>query len=601
MCGIVGFVGKGDRNTLQAMTSTLSHRGPDDEGLFIEPPVYFGHRRLSIIDLSSGHQPMQSIDGSLTIVFNGEIYNFKELRNELASAYKFQTKSDTEVILAGYQKWGIEVLKKLEGMFAFALWDNQKKQLLLARDRFGEKPLYYTEQKDIFAFTSELKALEKYSGIQRNIDQSSLVQYLQYGQVPSPNTIFQGIKKLEPAEYLIYKNGIIEQKKYFELVFRPEEKISFVEAKNRIEELGKSAVQKMLVADVPVGVCLSGGIDSSLVAYWAKQSQPDLHTFSIGFSEKSFDESSYARMVAKIIGSQHHEKIVSAKAVLEIVPKIGEITDEPFSDASILPTYLLTKFAREHVKVVLGGDGGDEVFGGYPTMLVEKYWGLIKPSLSIASPFIKIFQKLLPASGGYLSLDFKLKKLMLGRGLSPIERHQAWLGSQSDSNLKKMTGYQSLVSGQSGDSWEQLFKYYFKSYLADQVLTKVDRVSMANSLEMRAPFLDRELVEYVANLPLNYKLRGWTTKYILRSIAQKYFPSRITKRPKQGFAVPLGQWFRKELKDFAGNALTDLKQTGWFNSAAIDQIWNDHQKGKVDNRMEIWNLVALELWRKRWN
>ncbi len=604
MCGIAGFIGSGDRSVIERMTQSLAHRGPDDEGFFVVPPVYLGHRRLSIIDLSGGHQPMTSNDGSVTIVFNGEIYNFQALRAQLEKAYSFRTKSDTEVILAGYQKWGVDVLGKLEGMFAFALWDEKKKQLLLARDRFGEKPLYYTQQKNVFAFASELKAFSQHPRIQREIKQESLVDYLHFGNIPSPATIFRNIQKLEPGTYLTYQNNRVEVKRYFDLQFQPKEKVSLTAAEERVEALGKEAVRKMLVADVPVGVCLSGGIDSSMVAYWAKQAQQNLHTFSIGFSEKSFDESSHARAAAKIIGSQHHEKIITPKDVLEIVPRIAEITDEPFSDASILPTYLLTKFAREHVKVALGGDGGDEVFGGYPTMLVENYWSFINPSLFVASPLLKLFQKLLPSSGGYLSLDFKLKKLMLGRGLSPIERHQQWLGSQPSGNLGKLLSEKLKVKSEkkfySGDRWEQIFQFYFKSYLADQVLTKVDRASMANSLEMRAPFLDRALVEYAARLPLEYKLRGWTTKYILRRIAQKYFPASITQRPKQGFAIPLGQWFRGELKDFAGSALTDLKRTGWFNPAAIDQIWNDHQKGKTDNRMEIWNLVALELWRKRW-
>lgn len=604
MCGIVGFVGKGDQQVLKAMMGALAHRGPDDEGVYSEGFVHLGHRRLSIIDLAGGHQPMQSNDGTLAIVFNGEIYNFQKLRNELAFSYKFKTKSDTEVILAGYQKWGIGVLQKIEGMFAFALWDEEQKQLLLARDRFGEKPLYYTQQKDIFAFASELKAFAAHSAIRRETDEKSLVRYLQFGHVPSPDTIFKHINKLEPGEYAIYKNGIIDRKKYFAIQFQPEEKTSLREAEEKVEALGKEAVRKMLVADVPVGICLSGGIDSSLVAYWAQQAQSDLHTFSIGFSEKSFDESSHARAAAKIIGSRHHEKIVSAKDVLEIVPKIGEITDEPFSDASILPTYLLTQFAREHVKVALGGDGGDEVFGGYPTMLAEKYWGLINPALYAATPFVRLFRRWIPSSGGYLSFDFKLKKLMLGRGLDPVGRHQQWLGSQSSKYLSKLLGEKLETINEkknySGNRWENIFQYYFKSYLADQVLTKVDRASMANSLEMRAPFLDKALAEYAMRLPLKYKLRGWTTKYILRQIAQKYFPPSITRRPKQGFAVPLGQWFRKELKDFSGSALADLKQTGWFNSTAVDQLWGDHQKGKSDNRMEIWNLVALELWRKRW-
>lgn len=613
MCGIAGFIGKGDEAVLRAMTETLAHRGPDGSGIYSSGGVFLGHRRLSVIDLEGGSQPMTSADGLTTLVFNGEIYNFRELKKELSSRYEFRTRSDTEVILHGYEAWGEEVFQMLEGMFAVAIWDARRKALILARDPFGEKPLYYARQNGLFAFASELRAFLKHPHFQKSIDERSLVRFLYYGQVPSPFSIYNDVKKLRPGELLIFQDGDIKTRHYFIPQLRGADPApSFAEAEREVERRLKAAVGKMLVADVPLGVFLSGGIDSSLIAYFAKQLKPDLETFSIGFRERSFDESPYARVVAGHLGTKHHEQILDGGAILEFLPRVADIADEPFADSSIVPTFLLSKFAREHVTVALGGDGGDEAFMGYPTFIVEKFWPILKPLLTVGAPIAGGLLRALPHSGGYMSLDFKFKKILAGRGLSGISRHANWLANIDHDLLTELTGggVKNIIAADLADFAERfsasaesdrLKAFYLKYYLCDQVLTKVDRASMAVGLETRAPFLDKAVMEYALQLPDDYKLRGITTKYILRHLAKKYLPPEIVRRPKQGFAVPLSNLFRGELKEFAREKIFSLRGFSVLDGKIIERLWDEHQRGVIDRRTELWNLIVLSMWRERWN
>lgn len=620
MCGIAGLIG-GDNRTIRKMTAALYHRGPDDEGFFGDGDVRLGHRRLSIIDIAGGHQPMVSADGKVAIVFNGEIYNFRELKAELAQEYRFKTKSDTEVILNGYLKWGTEVFERMEGMFAIGIWDGRTRTLVLARDRMGEKPLYYfydKHDKNLFAFASELKALLENPRIKREVDPESLYLYLSFGQVPAPKSILKNVSKLEAGTMLVLKDGGVSVKEYWRPDFsRKFSELSLEKAGEELESRIAASVKKAMIADVPLGVFLSGGLDSSLVAYFAKKTNPDLETFSIGFKEKSFDESTYAREVAGILATRHNEKIIGSEEALGFIPRIANVTDEPLADPSIIPTFLLSDFAGQKIKVAVGGDGGDEIFMGYQTFVAEKLWQRFKFFMPALRAVSAIVTKFMPITGEYMSLDFKLQRFISATEADAVLRHQQWLAhNRSDTLLAILSPdirraflarnpAMEIIESASPPpghllEWERVIDFYRRFYLGDQVLTKVDRASMANSLEVRSPLLNHKLVEYALGLPPNFNLRGFTTKYLLRRIASKYFPPSITKRKKQGFAVPLGLWLKKELYAFGAEKISVLKTSGWFDGRELDKLWGEHQKGKVDRRMELWNLIALQLWRERW-
>lgn len=616
MCGIAGLIG-GDEKTIREMTSSLSHRGPDDEGFLQSGPIWLGHRRLSIIDLDGGHQPMMSSDGKIAVVFNGEIYNFKELRKELEYKYRFGTVSDTEVIVHGYEEWGDKVFERLTGMFAIAIWDGRTDELFIARDRMGEKPLYYFSDGHFFTFASELKALLKNNGVPREIDNESLVRYLVFGHVPSPYTIFKNIRKLNAGEQLRWNNGHIVIRRYWSIRFDPVRPVLRREIENELERRLNEAVRQAMVADVPVGVFLSGGLDSSLVAYFAKKYEPDLKTFSIGFRERSFDESPYAAIAARHLKTDHFSKIVSSDDVIRLAPQMANFTDEPFADVSILPTFLLCQFAQNEIKVALGGDGGDEIFAGYQTFIAEKIWKSMRPLLPAARFAAHGFLSILPSSGRYMSLDFKLRRFFSSEHPDAVLRHCEWLSHIHPRELSKILGPNIVSAADAGDvigktteqtncslgvesDWGRILGFYRKFYLGDQVLTKVDRASMANSLEVRSPFLNHALVEYAASLPIDMHLSGFTIKSLLRRIAKRHLPEILVKRKKQGFAVPMGQWLRSELYEFGCAKLTALKQSGWIDPEGVDVLWREHQKRAVDRRMELWNLIALELWRERW-
>ncbi|MFZ2522316.1 MAG: asparagine synthase (glutamine-hydrolyzing) [Minisyncoccia bacterium] len=617
MCGIAGFVGQGDVSDLEKMTASLSNRGPDDSGLFCEDGVGLGHTRLSIIDLSpTGHQPMFSSDKKVGIVFNGEMYNYLELKEELRSQnYNFKSTSDTEVIIALYIKYGEKCFEKMNGMFALAIYDFEKGKLILARDRLGKKPLYWAIFDNTLIFGSELKSLLKHPSFVKEMDPESLELYLQLDYVPTPKTIYKNVFKLEPASFLKFQNGQYEVKKFWELGAKEEEKISLSDAMKKLHRELQVAVKSRMISDVPLGVFLSGGLDSSTVAYYAKNAyKNDIHTFSIGFKEKSFDESKYAIKVAKYLGTTHHHKIVSARDCFETLDEIVEIFDEPVADASVIPTYLLSKFAKESVTVAIGGDGGDELFAGYPTFQADKYHKTYLNLPSVVKKLISVVISLIPATDNNFGLKFKLQKFIEGIDKDRFMSHQNWLGTFSRSDLESLlrskTG-KNLVKDYLGnvlsetkikDEDNKLLYSYMRTYMMDEVLVKVDRASMFASLETRSPFLDYRLVEFVFSLPYSFKLYGFKTKFILKMLMSTKLPRSIVWRKKKGFGIPLTKWLKGDLKEFCLSLLSkeNILKQGIFDYEFIEKTLNEHFSNKQDNRKKIWNLMVFQMWYRRY-
>jgi asparagine synthase (glutamine-hydrolysing) len=617
MCGLVGFIGKGSERDLAQMIATLKHRGPDDTGLYVASGVGLGHARLSIIDLSPlGHQPMWNADHTVVIVFNGEIYNYKELKKELGS-YSFQSSSDTEVIIALYEKYGEKCFEKLSGMFAVALYDTRAKKLLLARDRMGKKPMYWYHEKDgVFVFASEPKALLAHPNVPKEIDRSALNAYFALDYVPTPMSIYKGINKLEPGMFLAYENGQIHKEKFWNPDFR-ETSMSLPDALSALDRHLVEATASRLVADVPVGIFLSGGLDSSTIAYYAAKARSEpIHTFSIGFEESSFDESQYAKEVAAFLHTKHHHKVLSAKDSLEITPKVFAMLDEPLADASIIPTYLLSRFTKEHVTVALGGDGGDELFAGYPTFQAERMMSIYHAFPEVLRRGLSALTlKCLPVSETNMSLEFKLRQFLGGAEEGDIvQRHMHWLGTWDEDERAKLFSrevwgemqkehvYDS--AGRYGnecdaeDERNKLLYVYQRTYMMDQVMVKVDRASMYASLETRAPFLDYELVEFANRLPYQYKLHGQTTKYLLKKLMETKLPKHIVHRTKKGFGVPTGAWLRGPLKDWGAGHIAALENDSLLQRAYVEQLWNEHQSGQRDHHKKLWNILTFLEWKK---
>ncbi len=608
MCGIAGFVGNGNEKILARMQQAIAHRGPDDAGTYCELGVGLAHVRLAIIDLSpAGHQPMWDHEGRVAIVFNGEIYNYKILQAELRKlGHTFVSQSDTEVILEGYKEWGADVFKKIDGMFAIALWDVREKKLLLARDRMGKKPLYWgtSNNNSTLFFGSELKALVEHPDFKRDVDGFSLAYYLCFDSVPTPRSIWDGVQKLEPGSWLEWKDGKIKQEKFWELDFTTTD-ITPDEAVQKLDSLILEATKARLMSDVPLGVFLSGGIDSSTVAYYAqKTSSSKIKTFSLGFHEKSYDETSYAQAVAKHLGTEHQEQYVTAQDMLDVIPFVADIFDEPVADASVIPTYLLSKLTRQHVTVALGGDGGDELFDGYQTFVAEQFRSFF-PLIRALGP---LALAVLPSSDKYFSLDFKIKKFLDGAKFAGAESHARWLASFQPEELNKMVGgdpYPGLAHQSRFMPLAQklgINEFYQRRYMMDQVLVKVDRASMRSALEVRAPLLDTKVVEFANSLPKNFKVHGITTKYILKKLMSDKLPREVVWRKKKGFAVPLAAWFRGPLVPLLDDLLSkkSIEQTGWLNYEYVAKLRSDHSEKKANNAKKLWNLVTLELWRRRW-
>jgi asparagine synthase (glutamine-hydrolysing) len=633
MCGIVGFITSKavhipEYEILKRMRDVLIHRGPDDLGEYIRPLddkgpfVFFGHRRLSIIDLTGGHQPLSNEDGTVWVVFNGEIYNFKELREELEDrGHRFRTYSDTEVIAHAYEEYKENCFRYFNGMFAIGIWDEKGDRLVLARDRLGKKPLYYSFMGETFVFASELKAMMVYPAFSRKVDPLSLTKYLFFEFIPCPHTIFKDAKKIPAASYLIWEKKEIRVRPYWSPFDpqREEKNISEAEAEMRMIRLLKTSVKRRLISDVPLGVFLSGGIDSSAITALAQKEVPGkVKTFSIGFEDPSFDESKYASLASQHIGTDHYEQTMTPDDLLSIVPNLPNILDEPIADASILPTYLLSKFTREHVTVALGGDGGDELFAGYPTYLAHRFARPYERFLGFFHPLSGFLASLLPVSNDNISFDFKVKKFLSGVHYSDGIRNSIWLGSFSFLENEKVLSPEIQPQFNRDQLVEEISLYEkeypyddpitklqyldLKLYLQESILVKVDRASMACSLEVRAPFLDYELVEFVMGLPSRYKLKGLTSKYILKKAMGDWLPDEVIHRPKKGFGVPIAKWVKGPLKELFWDLLSAdrIKREGFLNSEQVTNLLQDHLLNRKDNRKQLWTLLVWELWVDRY-
>ena len=602
------------------MNETIAHRGPDEDGYYVNDQVGLASRRLSIIDLASGTQPIGNEDNSIHIVFNGEIYNYKELRSYLEKhGHIFRTHSDTETILHLYEEFGMDCLQHLDGIFAFAIWNENKQELLLARDRMGIKPMYYSHLPNWqFVFGSEMKAVLANPAVERKIDLISLNEYLSYEYVPTPRTIIRNVWRLEAGHYLIFNRRGVEVQEYDRPSFRQSESRPPVDWRDYSASLYKtlrSAVERELVSDVPVGVLLSGGLDSSTIAALMVELYPgQVESFTIGFEEGSFDESKHARKVAQRLHTQHNEMILTSRKAVDLVGEISEFMDEPFADSSIIPTYLLSRFARQKVKVVLGGDGGDELFAGYPTVLSHRligYYERIVPWVLRAYVAPRLMDRL-KVSFDNISLDFRLRRFLAGRGVPLLTRHQRWLGSFVDEEKASLlqgwiqpvlreTYHQSYAYARECDAKDPLNQILFndlKTYLEGDILYKVDRASMAASLEVRVPFLNREVVRFANDLPLNLKLHNFQGKFLLKKTMRGRLPDDIINRTKKGFNMPVAYWLSGDLKELMNDLLSEtfVNRQGLFEHGYIAQLINEHFQHRKDNRKLLWTLLMFQLW-----
>ena len=585
----------------------MTHRGPDDEGTVQLDGVTLGMRRLSIIDLEGGHQPMHNEDSTVWVVQNGEIYNHLELRELLlASGHTFNTQSDTEVLVHGYEQWGEEMVERLNGMFAFAVLDRRRGAVLLARDRMGIKPLHYAIDGKRLVFASELKALLRDPALRRGIDPVALDQYLAHEFVPSPASIVRGISKLQPAHALTW--SVAEGTQRLRRYWSPELGVgdgrpNLDEEGERLRAVLRESVRKELISDVPLGVFLSGGIDSSAVAAMMTELGGEVKSFSVGFADRSFDESSYARQVARHLGTDHRELTLEPEMLLGLIPKLPTLLDEPLGDASIIPTYLLAEFTRRHVKVALGGDGGDELFAGYPTLqahrLAEYY--MRAPRL-LREGLVEPVVRRLPVSRGNLSFDFRAKRFVSGAGYPVAERHQRWMGSfaaeERSALLSREARHEVEIDPAHVDPLNQVLMLDMRLYLENDILVKLDRASMMASLEGRVPLLNNDFVEYATHLPLNMKLRGLRSKFLLKRALRGLLPESILNRPKKGFGIPVAHWFRGPLKEQMLSVLAPqrIAREGFFDVTAVARLVSDHLDGRRDNRKQLWTLFAFELW-----
>ncbi|MBK9164464.1 MAG: asparagine synthase (glutamine-hydrolyzing) [Acidobacteria bacterium] len=662
MCGITGWINlkRSDSNdgaeaVLHSMCERIVHRGPDSEGLWLDDTVALGMRRLSIIDLHTGDQPVFNCDRSVVVMMNGELYNYREVRSELeAKGHKFTTKSDTEILPHLYEEYGEAMLDHVNGMYAFSLWDAKQKKLIIARDRFGEKPLYYGVFDDKLIWASELKAILAHPAVKPELDLNAFRHYVSFDYVPAPMSIFKGIHKLPAAHVLTVENGEVKTRRYWDLNWSADtpvrmsvvstrtsandsessiDKDSFAggtgdadksvltpsktltERSDELRDLLSDAVRMRLVSDVPLGILLSGGIDSSTVAAFAVQHATErVKTFSIGFEEDSFDESKYARRVAKHLDTEHYEDKLSAATAGDLIGEIGGWLDEPMSDASLIPTFLLARFVRKHVTVALGGDGGDEIFAGYPMYYAHRVAAryLALPSL-LRRGFIEPLINALPVSTKNLSFEYKAKRFIRAARYDDVARHHSWFGSfsvdqhdqlftkdvlaQTDADIYR--GVRELVGGSDAKNVVEQMQYAdINYYLAEDILTKVDRAAMAVSLETRAPFLDPRIGQFAASIPVEYKLKGKSGKVILKEAMRDLLPQDILHRPKKGFGIPIAEWLKGRLNPLMHDMLAPerLKQQGLFNPDYVQRLITEHETGRASHHKELWTLLVFQLW-----
>ena len=615
MCGIAGYIEPPGRRRLEEararlanMCDALKHRGPDDQGVWVEGEgrAGLGHRRLSILDLSPlGKQPMESANGRYVIAFNGEIYNFLELREELCRlGHTFRGGSDTEVLLAAFSQWGPEqTLPLLNGMFALALWDCEQQALLLARDRFGKKPLYYGQIGESWVFASELKALHQLPDFGARLDRDVLVSYVRYGYVPTPDCIYENFRKLTAGSYLWLKGS-----------FRP---VAFPKWKGKAADfptLLREAVARRMISDVPLGAFLSGGIDSSLVvAVMQELSNRPVQTFTLGFSEANYDEAGFARRVAERLGTEHFEHYVTPRETLEVVPRLADLYDEPFSDSSQIPTFLISKLARSRVSVVLSGDGGDEIFGGYNRYLWgPQIWRILRLIPLAARRIVaKLIARVnlgavVPIFGSNFAYpQDKLTKLAeLMSIASPTELYLSLVSPWRQPGQVVLGGQERTAAWRSSSPARQLASFMMEidqvTYLPDDILVKVDRASMAVGLEARAPLLDPDLAAWAGSQPLHLKIQGKVGKLALRRELYQRLPRELFERPKAGFAIPVALWLRKELRDWAEDLLSGIPGDGYLNERPIQMRWKQHLAGQRDWSASLWTILMFQAWLRRW-
>ncbi len=624
MCGICGIVSKDkqvSQSVIQKMASVMDYRGPDDEGYSFFGNAGLGHRRLSVIDITGGHQPMSNEDGTLFLVCNGEIYNFKQLRDLLENkGHRIKTRSDNEIILHLYEEYKTECLKYLRGMFAFGIWDNRKKTLFLARDRLGKKPLVYSLYNEDLYFASEIKALLEVNEISREIDHTAIDLYLAYQAIPSPYTVFKKIKKLPPGHFLMWKSGTINIEKYWQIDFTKKLKLSdenqYMEA---MWEKLKESTKIRMVSDVPLGAFLSGGIDSStIVGLMSEFSDHPVKTFSVGFEESDFSEIQYARVVARRFNTSHNEFIVKPD-IISILPKLVWHYNEPFGDSSMVPTYYVARETKKYVTVALNGDGGDENLAGYTrywqTQVLEKIFNIYKKNPFLRKEILKFFVR---QYNRHPSSTFN----RIWKWLDDVEKsgfdyaYARRLIAFSNDLKNKFYSEEMKEKVQNSDClalvrdiWssagdicllEKMLATDFNLYLPDVLMVKMDIACMANSLEARSPFLDNEFVELVASFPADLKVRRMTSKYILKRKLKGFLPEEIISRKKMGFGIPVGRWFRKELKQFVNEILLDNASLsrGYFDPQAVMKMVEDHTSGRIDHTSRIWLLIILEMWHK---
>ena len=618
MCGIAGFYGPPDADLLSRMCSSLYHRGPDDEGSYENEMASLSMRRLSIIDLATGHQPICNETGDIWVVFNGEIYNYEHLRDSLARAgHTFRTASDTETIVHAYEEYGLDFPNHLRGMFGIAIWDEKRRRLILARDRIGEKPLFFKSDGDRVLFGSELKAVLQ--GVtDRAVDAQSVCDFLSCGYVAESRTFFQGISKLRPGELAVVDEGGIKISRYWE--FRPSEKrqIGFADACQELEERLLETMRLCLKSDVEVAAFLSGGLDSSIITAMMKKHEAQIQTFSVGYrgSAEGYNELGFAQQVSKHVGTVHHELILDAKSNIQLLPKVIAHFDEPHGEPTSILVYLLCEFVSKRVKVALGGTGGDEIFFGYPRhaglRYLKYYAALPRWMRESAIPGIASLLRE-STSGGNVAK--RVKRFVDGAGQSPAMAYLSWVRLLNESMVTQLLerGITANIDNPSGDDFQRdilaadgekgtledrIVGLDVRGYLPEYQLTYMDRMSMAASLEVRSPLSDYSLLEFVTSLPNNYRLKGTRSKHILKEISKKYLPQSIVDRKKVGFDSPIGQWFKDDLRGFLEEFLSaqNVAKTGILDPDAVQTMLADHWRGRKNYALHLWSVVALEAW-----
>lgn len=622
MCGISGVWelsgNRVDKDVLVRMTDALIHRGPDERGIYLGDHVGLGHRRLSIIDLSGGKQPLCNEDGTIWVVFNGEIYNFQELAEILkVKGHVFKTRSDTEVIVHAYEEWGEDCIERFRGMFAFALWNSNQREMFLGRDRLGKKPLYYYQDQDKFLFSSEVKSILQYPEVPREVNLQALSDYLSLGYVPSPKSMFRGIFKVPPGCYLVCNQVGVRVQRYWDLKFSDETSLTFEKAADRLREILFEAVKIRLISEVPLGAFLSGGVDSaSVVAVMAHLLGTPVKTASVGFSEANYDETRFARQVSGRYKTDHHECTVTPDAV-DVLERLCWFYDEPFGDSSSIPTYYVSKLARQRVTVALSGDGGDENFAGYRRYYFDQRENKIRAWLPVwfrtglIGPIAGLYPK-----ADYLPRVFRGKSFLTNISKSPLEGYFRSVSTCNEEDIeqllhsdarKTLEGYRSLsvfeehyAAADSRDLLSKIQYLDFKTYLPEDILVKVDRASMANSLEVRCPLLDHQLIEFVATLPPHYKLRGVNGKLVFKKAVEDLVPESILRRKKMGFAMPVSEWLRGQIRDFSMEVLFKGSNHGLFDVVFLQRIWQEHQQGFRNWATTLWGILIFNLWYQKY-